>query len=137
LAQMKNETGKYNRLWYYLLRRAEEAKIELSTKTSSEIEISVADDNGKIVDSIIAITRSEYEAIIKEAIDKTAEMLKKILTRNSRRPQDLKFVLMVGGSTFTPFVRRRIEELLGIPVNTGINPTNAIAIGAAYFAAAK
>jgi len=64
-------------------------------------------------------------------------MLKRILTRNSLRPQDLKFVLMVGGATYTPFVRKRIEELLGIPVNTGINPTNAIAIGAAYFAGAK
>jgi molecular chaperone DnaK len=44
---------------------------------------------------------------------------------------------MVGGATYTPFVRKRIEELLGIPVNTGIDPTNAIVVGAAYFAATK
>ena len=44
---------------------------------------------------------------------------------------------MVGGSTYTPFVRKRIEELLGIPVNTGIDPTNAVVVGAAYFAAMK
>lgn len=137
LAQMTSETGKYNRLWYHLLHRAEEAKIELSLKTSTEVEFSVEDDDGKMFDPIIQITRSEYEAVIKEAIDKTAEMLKKILTRNSLRPQDLKFVLMVGGATYTPFVRKRIEELLGIPVNTGIDPTNAIAVGAAYFAATK
>lgn len=137
LAQMTSETGKYNRLWYHLLHRAEEAKIELSLKTSTEVEFSVEDDDGKMFDPIISITRSEYEAVIKEAIDITAEMLKKILTRNSLRPQDLKFVLMVGGATYTPFVRKRIEELLGIPVNTGIDPTNAIAVGAAYFAATK
>jgi molecular chaperone DnaK len=41
-------------------------------------------------------------------------MLKKILTRKSLQPQDLKFVLMVGGATYTPFVRKRIQELLGI-----------------------
>jgi len=137
LAQMKSETGKHNRLWYHLLHEAEKAKIELSAKTSAEIEFSVEDDEGKTFDPIIPVTRSEYEGVIKGAIDNTAEMLRKILTRNSLRPQDLKFVLMVGGATYTPFVRKRIEELLGIPVNTGIDPTNAIAVGAAYFAATK
>ena len=137
LAQMKSETGKYNRLWYHLLHLAEQSKIELSSKTSAEIEFSIEDDDGKMFDLIIPVTRSEYEGLIKEVIDNTAEMLKKILTRNSLRPQDLKFVLMVGGATYTPFVRKRIEELLGIQVNTNIDPTNAIAVGAAYFAATK
>lgn len=137
LAQMKSESGKYNRLWYRLLHQAEQAKIELSAKTSSEIDVGVEDDSGQIVEALLPIGRSEFEAVIKEQIDGTAEMLRKILTRNSLRPQDLKFVLMVGGSTYIPFVRKRIEELLGIPVNTGIDPTNAIAIGAAYFAATK
>jgi molecular chaperone DnaK len=138
--QMKSNSGRFNRLWHSLLSLAEQAKIELSTKTSAEIDlglIHIEDDNGKIIDDYIEITRSEFEALIKEDVDKTAAMLKKILTRNSLRPDDLKFVLMVGGSTYIPFVRKRIEELLGIPVNTGINPTNAIVIGAAYFAATK
>ncbi len=137
LAQMKGESGKHNRLWHCLLHKAEEAKIELSARTSADIEFTVEDDAGNTIDACISVTRSEYEAIIKESIDNTAAMLKKILTRNSLRPQDLKFVLMVGAATYTPFVRKRIEELLGIPVNTGIDPTNAIVIGAAYFAATK
>lgn len=137
LAQMTSESGRFNRLWYILLHKAEAAKIELSASSSADIDFSVEDEDGKAIDNDITITRSEFEAIIKDAIDNTAEMLKKILTRNSLRPQDLKFVLMVGGATYTPFVRKRIEELLGIPVNTGIDPTNAIAIGAAYFAATK
>ena len=44
---------------------------------------------------------------------------------------------MVGGCAYIPFVRSRIEELLGIPVNWDIDPTNAIVVGAAYFAATK
>ena len=44
---------------------------------------------------------------------------------------------MVGGSTFIPFVRKHVEEVMGIPVNTGIDPTNAIVVGAAFFAGAK
>ncbi len=137
LAQMRSESGKYNRLWYRLLHLAEQAKIELSARPSAEIEVAVEDDSGSTIEAIVAIARSEFESIIKDSVDRTAEMLRKILTRNSLRPQDLKFVLMVGGSTYTPYVRQRIEELLGIPVNTGIDPTNAIAVGAAYFAATR
>lgn len=137
LAQMRSESGRYNRLWYRLLHLAEQAKIELSARTSAEIEVAVEDDSGTTVEAILPISRSEFEAIIKESVDRTAEMLRTILTRNSLRPQDLKFVLMVGGSTYSPYVRQRIEELLGIPVNTGIDPTNAIAVGAAYFAATR
>jgi molecular chaperone DnaK len=64
-------------------------------------------------------------------------MMKQILTRNSLRPGDLKFILMVGGSTYIPYVRKRIEEVMGIPINTSIDPTNAISVGAAYFAGTK
>lgn len=141
LGEMKSETGKYNRLWTVLLHKAEEAKIELSTKASAEIDLGMVrdleDDESNAIDCIISITRSDFEAAIRDKVDATAEMLRKILTRNSLQSRDLKFVLMVGGSTYAPYVRKRIEELLGIPVNTGIDPTNAIAVGAAYFAATK
>ena len=140
LNQMKSEKGKYNKLWYRLLHAAESAKIELSTKTSAEIDlglVNLEDEDCNPVDSLLTITRSEFEAVIKSAIDGTAEMMKKILTRNSLRPDDLKFVLMVGGGAYIPFVRKRIEELMGIPVNTSIDPTNAVAVGAAWFAGSK
>lgn len=138
LDQLKSASGRLNKKWYTLLRSAEDAKKELSTKSSAEIEVEdIEDDDGKEIDMLINVTRSDFEAVIKEAVDTTAEMLRTILTRNSLRPDDLKFVLMVGGSTYTPLVRSRIQELLGIPVNTDIDPTNAIAIGAAYYAGNK
>jgi len=139
LDQMKSSSGKYNRLWNILLHKAEDAKIELSTKQSAEIDLGLVrdleDDDGKTIDSIISITRSDFESSIKEKIDQTGEMIRRILTRNSLQPSDLKFILMVGGSTYIPFVRKRIHELLDITVNTDIDPTNAIVVGAAYFAA--
>jgi molecular chaperone DnaK len=140
LTQLKSEKGKYNKLWYRLLHHAEQCKIELSAKTSAEIDlgdINLTDDDGVAIDTLLTVTRSEFEDVIKDAIDGTAEMMRKILTRNSLQPRDLKFVLMVGGSTYIPFVRKRIEELMGIPVNTSIDPTNAIVVGAAYFAGTK
>lgn len=140
LNQMKSQSGRYNQLWYTLLTKAEEAKVDLSAKTSTEIDlgtISVEDDEGNTIDSIITITRSDFEAVVKDMVEGTIDMIKKILTRNSLQPSDLKFILMVGGSTYIPYVRKRVQEVMGIAVNTSIDPTNAIAVGAAYFAGTK
>jgi molecular chaperone DnaK len=138
---MKSEAGKYNRLWPVLLHKAEEAKTELSTKPSAEIDLGairyLADDDGKTIDSIIQITRSGFEGITKNQIDETADMMKEILTRNSLQSTDIEFILMMGGPTYIPYVRKRIEELMNVSVNTSIDPTNAIVIGAAYYAGTK
>jgi molecular chaperone DnaK len=141
LSEMKSEGGKYNKLWHTLLLHAEGAKVELSNKTSTELDLGTMadldDDDGNRIDSIITITRSEFEAIVKDSVETTIDMMKQILTRNSLQSNDLKFILMVGGSSFIPYVRKRVEEVMGITVNTSIDPTNAIVIGAAYFAGNK
>ncbi len=136
--EMKSASGKFNAKYYVLLRRAEEAKITLSSKTSAEIIVDgFEDEDGNEVDMEITITRSEFNDSIKSNIDETIEMIKQILTRNSLKPSDLQFNLMVGGSTYIPYVRSRVEEVLQIPVNCEIDPTTAVAIGAAYYAATK
>lgn len=141
LGEMKSESGQYNKLWHTLLVHAESAKVELSNKTSAEIDLGTVsdleDDDGKSIESIINISRSEFEAVIKDAVESTIDRMKQILTRNSLQSNDLKFILMVGGSTFIPYVRKRVEEMMGISVNTSIDPTNAICVGAAYFAGTR
>jgi molecular chaperone DnaK len=132
--QMKSEGGKRNNLWSICLHKAEEAKIELSSKLSSVVEIDVADDIDDEHTIELPITRSDFENLIKPSIDKTAEMIKTIITRNNLSSSDLNFVLMVGGSTLVPLVRQRVGELLNIPVVTDIDPSTAIVVGAAYFA---
>lgn len=136
--EMKSASGKLNAKYYVLLRRAEEAKIILSSKTSAEIVVDgFEDEDGNEVDIEIVITRSEFNELIKPNIDGTIEMIKQILTRNSLKPAELQFTLMVGGSTYIPYVRNRVEEVLQIPANCEIDPTTAVAIGAAYYAATK
>lgn len=136
--EMKSRNGKLNKLYFRLLKLAEDAKITLSSRTSAEIEVrDISDDNGEEIDISIDITRSEFEGVIKDYIDKTLDMIKKILVRNSLKPSDIQFTLMVGGSTYTPYVRKRVEEILQIPINCDIDPTTAIAIGAAYYAGTK
>jgi molecular chaperone DnaK len=136
--EMKSATGKFNAKYYVLLRRAEEAKITLSSKTSAEIVIDgFEDEEGNEVDMEIVITRSEFNELIKPNIDGTIDMIKTIITRNSLKPIDVQYTLMVGGSTYIPYVRSRVEEILQIPANCEIDPTTAVAIGAAYYAATK
>ncbi|MEI6313086.1 MAG: Hsp70 family protein [Bacteroidota bacterium] len=135
---MKSATGKLNGKYYDLLKRSEDAKIVLSARTSAEIEvIGFEDEDGNEVDMEIVITRSEFNELIKPNIDGTIDMIKKIITRNSLKPIDVQFTLMVGGSTYIPYVRSRVEEVLQIPSNCEIDPTTAVAIGAAYYAATK
>lgn len=136
--EMKSATGKFNSKYYVLLRRAEEAKILLSAKSSAEITIDgFEDEEGSEVDMEITITRSEFNELIRSSIDSTTDMIKKIITRKSLNPTDIQFTLMVGGSTYIPYVRQRVEEVLQIPTNCEIDPTTAVAIGAAYYAATK
>jgi len=137
LKDMKSSSGRYEKDWHRILLSAETAKIELSTDLSAEIEFDMEDDNGDEIDGSITITRSQFEGIIKDKIEETTGMMKKILTRQSLQPKDLKFTLMVGGSTFIPFVREYVKEVIGIPVNTDIDPTNAIVVGASFFAGDK
>lgn len=136
--KMKSASGKYNSKYYVLLSRAEEAKIRLSAVTSAEIVVDgFEDEEGNEIDFEITITRSEFNELIKTSVDGTIEMIKTILTRNSLNSLDIQFNLMVGGSTYIPFVRQRVEEILQIPVNCEIDPTTAVAVGAAYYAATK
>jgi molecular chaperone DnaK len=135
--EMQSASGKYNGKYYTCLNKAEQAKIELSAKTSASVEVEIEDEEGDVLDESITITRSEFESIIKTHIDSTVEMIKRIITRNSLTTKDIQFVLMVGGSTFIPYVRSRVAEMLQIPVNCDIDPTTAVAIGAAYYAGTK
>ena len=134
---MLSAKGRYNKDFYKCLYHAEKAKIELSAHSSTEIEVSIEDEDGEELDVEITITRSEFESLIKEYVDGTIDMVQKILTRNSLTSNDIQFVLMVGGTTFIPYVRQRVGERIGVSVNTDIDPTTAVAVGAAYFAGTR
>jgi molecular chaperone DnaK len=136
--EMKSEAGKYNAKYYVLLRRAEEAKIRLSAMPTAEIVIDgFEDEQGNEVDMEITITQAEFNALIRPSVEATLTMIQHILTRNALSAIDLQFTLMVGGSTYIPYVRQQVEDVLNVPVNCEIDPTTAVAVGAAYYAATK
>lgn len=138
LAQkMQSASGAYNKLYYKLLYKAEEAKIALSTNESVDIEFDFEDAQGEINEIILTIYRNQFEEIIKDKILYTITFIKDLLRRNNLNPTDIQEVVMVGGSTYIPLIRSLIQESLGIKVNCTVDPTTAVALGAAHYAGSK
>lgn len=137
--ELKDKKGKYFSEYPKLLALAEQAKIELSNNPSTEISVVdiLEDNNNNEVDLDITITKSDFDALIKPSVEKTVKMVGTIFTRNNLSKIDVEFVLMVGGSTFIPQVRERVKESLDIEVRTDIDPTTAVATGAAFYAGTK
>ncbi|MEL7340648.1 MAG: Hsp70 family protein, partial [Bacteroidota bacterium] len=106
--EMRSASGKYNALYQKLLLLAEEAKVQLSTQPVAEIEFETEDDEGKELEIILSIKREEFEGLLASFVEKTIEMIRQILQRNQLSPDDLKFILMVGGSTYIPYVREQV-----------------------------
>ncbi|MCI4668701.1 MAG: Hsp70 family protein [Bacteroidia bacterium] len=137
LDQSRASDGKYNQLYQSLLLKAENAKIELSVEPSAEIEFETRDDAGEMIEGFITITREQFDSMLQPFVGKTVEMIAQMLERNKLKPNELNFVLMVGGSTYIPYVREKVGEALQIEVNTEVDPTTAVAAGAAYYAGTK
>lgn len=135
--ELQNSTGKHNKTYYKLLYLSEQIKIQLSTKNSADIEFEISDDSGDEREVFFTITREEFEVLIRSQVKMTIDMIKKIITNNSLRTDDIDFILMIGGSTYIPYIRYYVEDTLKIKVNSSIDPTTAVAIGAAYYAGNK
>lgn len=107
---------------------AEKAKIELSQKESTNINIENLAP-GHDVD--IKVTREQFESIIKRIANKTIEPCEKAIKDAKISKKDIKHVILVGGMTRVPYIRKLVEEVFGIKPNTEINPDEAVSQGAA------
>jgi len=109
--KMKSASGEYNSFYFRSLFVAENAKITLSNKSSAEVELNgIIDEDDNTVDETFDTTRPEFENLIKDSVDTTIDMIKKILVRNSLKSSDIQFTLMVGGSTYNPLYSTRRER---------------------------
>jgi molecular chaperone DnaK len=134
--QLATQYGLYEKLYCQLIYKAEELKKELSNLSQADIDFSV-DIEGKCYDFYITITQEQFNTIISKRVDETVQMLKQVLERNHLPVEMVRQTIMVGGSTFIPYVRNRLEQATGIKVNMSVDPTTAVVVGAAYYAANK
>lgn len=135
--ELNKRRGKYEKLYYILLLKAEEAKKELSNTQSVEIEFSFDLKGEGEEDHYLEITREELNTVIKPRVDSTLEMINHVLNRNGIAPSEIAEIIMIGGSTYIPYVRESIFNTTGIKVNCSADPTTAVAVGAAYYAGSK
>lgn len=126
---------KYRSAFSQLKFFAETAKIELSEydKTSIVVENVGKDDDGKEIFVTINFTRKEFEALIKPMIDRTIELSKQTLKDAGIKSSSVAKVVLVGGPTQIPYIRKRIEDDLKITVDASVDPLTVVARGACVF----
>ena len=106
---------------------AEAVKIRLSEQEQANLELDLGDN--RVYRR--TITRAEYEALIDELVERTLALCRHALRDAGLSPEDVEQIVLVGGSTRLPLVRRRVEAAFGRPPYTALNPDEVVAIGAA------
>jgi len=111
---------------------AEIAKIELSSKTTTEINLPflIMDPSGPKHFNM-QFSRKEFEGIIEPLLKKTEEPCVKCCSDAGVKPSELDDVLFVGGSTRTPMVNQMVRKIFGKEPSKTVNPDEAVAVGAA------
>lgn len=111
---------------------AEKAKIELSSQTSSEINLPyIMPVDGVPKHLVKTLTRAKFEQLCDDLIQKTMEPCRKALADAGMKASDINEVLLVGGSTRIPAIQQIVEKFFGKTPNKGVNPDEVVAVGAA------
>jgi molecular chaperone DnaK len=111
---------------------AEKAKIELSSKTSTDVNLPylTADATGPKHFNI-TLTRAKLESLVADLIEKTIEPCKKALKDAGLTTSQINEVILVGGQTRMPKVVETVKEFFGREPHKGVNPDEVVALGAA------
>lgn len=110
---------------------AEKAKIELSSTQQTDINLPyvTADNNGpKHLN--MKITRSKFESIVEELVERTLAPCKTALKDAGLEISQIDDVILVGGQTRMPLVQQKVAALFGKEARKDVNPDEAVAIGA-------
>ncbi len=134
--EFKNEEGIDLRQDPMALQRlkeaAEKAKIELSSTTSTEINLPYITAQGGVPKHLVkTLTRSRFEQLVDDLIQRTIAPCKSALANASLSVNDIDEVILVGGSTRIPAIQAAVKNFFGKEPSKGVNPDEVVAIGAA------
>ena len=111
---------------------AEKAKIELSSSTTTEINLPyIMPVNGIPQHLVMTLTRAKFEQLADKLIRATIEPCKKALADANLSTSDIDEVILVGGSTRIPAIQKVVEDFFGKAPSKGVNPDEVVAVGAA------
>ncbi|WP_024955342.1 molecular chaperone DnaK [Sulfurospirillum arcachonense] len=111
---------------------AENAKKELSSSTETEVNLPfiTADASGP-KHLVKKLTRSKFESMIEDLVDETIKKIATVVKDSDLSKDEIKEIIMVGGSTRVPLVQEKIKAFFGKELNKSVNPDEVVAIGAA------
>ncbi len=111
---------------------AEKAKIELSSTTTSEINLPyIMPVNGIPKHLVKSLTRAKFEQLADSLIQRTIEPCKSAMKNAGLLNSDIDEIILVGGSTRIPAIQAAVEKYFGKAPSKGVNPDEVVAIGAA------
>lgn len=114
-----------------LYEEVEKAKINLTEEEVVDVVVPfVAATETSIKHLKFTLTREQFEKIISPYVDLTIDLFEKTIGDAGLRKEDIHHLLMVGGSSRIPYVRRRVESFLGISAERGLSPEEVVALGA-------
>ncbi|MEK7847760.1 MAG: Hsp70 family protein, partial [Chloroflexota bacterium] len=111
---------------------AEKAKVELSTTVQTEINLPfiTADASGP-KHMVYTLTRAKLEQLVLDLVEKSIEPCRQALADAGIAAAKLDEVILVGGQTRMPLVKQKVKEFFGKEPHKGVNPDEAVALGAA------
>lgn len=111
---------------------AEKAKIELSSTTSTEINLPyIMPVNGIPKHLVRTLQRAKFEQLISSIVERTIAPCRSALHNAGLQPSDIDEVILVGGSTRIPVIQEAVERFFGKAPSKGVNPDEVVAVGAA------
>ena len=131
---LANTNQDYKKLYFELLYKAEEVKKELSLKETTFVEFEL--DNDEIYLEI-EIKRHDFDTVIEPKVTETLTLIENLLIKNNKKAEDIEKIILIGGTTYIPYVRESLLKKFNIPVDFSIDPTTAVMVGAAHYAGTK
>jgi molecular chaperone DnaK len=111
---------------------AEKAKIELSSTTTTEINLPyIMPVNGIPKHLVRTMQRAKFEQLISSIVERTIAPCRSALSNAGLQPSDIDEVILVGGSTRIPIIQEAVERFFGKAPSKGVNPDEVVAVGAA------
>jgi molecular chaperone DnaK len=111
---------------------AEKAKIELSSSSSTEINLPyIMPVNGIPKHLVRTLSRAKFEQLADSLIKRTIEPCRTALKNAGYSTSDIDEIILVGGSTRIPAIQKAVEDFFGKQASKGVNPDEVVAIGAA------
>jgi molecular chaperone DnaK len=111
---------------------AEQARIELSSTVTTTINLPfIAQKDGQPLHISLTLTRAKLEELIEPIIDRTIPLMEQALADAKLKPGDIDNIVLVGATTRTPLIQKKVEEFFGKKPERGVDPMEAVARGAA------